>query len=281
MENNFKLLEEKLRENCCVGDEAKVRSLLSKGVDANAANLINGWTPLHWAAKRGHKSIVELLLKQGAVNSSKTKKGETPASLTNRQEIKELLGTTEENDNQEATSEGPSKNLPIVPNYIKNPDFIYLNRDDNEDEHSQVSLPFGLGRSLREESDSSFSSPVKHNGDVSMSPPRKTIALDISARNSHANGICLPQNTAAVQSPELVLKVRVANTEDFIEIELDNDNLTFNNLIDICCNELEIAQGSISKVRKLPNTIVRKDKDVARLQQFQELEIVQHSNDWS
>ena len=75
---------------------------------------------------------------------------------------------------------------------------------------------------------------------------------------------------------ELVLKVRVANaTEtDFIEIEMDKTVLTFEALIDTMCSQLDIDRQLVTKVRKLPNTIVRKDKDVRRLVDFQELELV-------
>ncbi|XP_022108404.1 ankyrin repeat domain-containing protein 40-like isoform X2 [Acanthaster planci] len=75
---------------------------------------------------------------------------------------------------------------------------------------------------------------------------------------------------------ELVLKVRVANSAetDFIEIEIDRNERTFSNLVLTCCRELNCEPETVVKVRKLPNTILRKDKDVWRLTDFQELEIV-------
>ena len=77
-------------------------------------------------------------------------------------------------------------------------------------------------------------------------------------------------------SLELVLKVRVANSSetDFIEIELDRNERTLSNLVLTCCRELNCEPQSIIKLRKLPNTIIRKDKDVWRLTDFQELELV-------
>ena len=82
---------------------------------------------------------------------------------------------------------------------------------------------------------------------------------------------------------ELVLKARVANSAetDFIEIELPRDKLTFEDFITTICNELELERSFVQKVRKLPNTIVRKDKDVKRLQDFQELEVVMTSKSLS
>ncbi|NXX85345.1 ANR40 protein, partial [Urocolius indicus] len=75
---------------------------------------------------------------------------------------------------------------------------------------------------------------------------------------------------------ELVLKVRVQNLRDndFIEIELDRQELTYQDLLRVSCCELGVNPEQVEKIRKLPNTLVRKDKDVARLQDFQELELV-------
>ena len=73
-----------------------------------------------------------------------------------------------------------------------------------------------------------------------------------------------------------MLKVRVANAaeQDFIEIELSRAHATFDNLISTMCSELDVDRTLVHKVRKLPNTIVRKNKDVMRLVDFQELELV-------
>nr|XP_056704500.1 ankyrin repeat domain-containing protein 40-like [Euleptes europaea] len=75
---------------------------------------------------------------------------------------------------------------------------------------------------------------------------------------------------------ELVLKVRVQNTKenDFIEIELNRHELTYPELLRVSCCELDINPKQVQTIRKLPNTLVRKDKDVARLQDYQELELV-------
>ncbi|KAM9177892.1 ankyrin repeat domain-containing protein 40 isoform 2-T2 [Mergus octosetaceus] len=77
---------------------------------------------------------------------------------------------------------------------------------------------------------------------------------------------------------ELVLKVRIQNPSlkenDFIEIELDRQELTYKELLRVSCRELGVNPEHVQKIRKLPNTMLRKDKDVARLQDFQELELV-------
>ncbi|KAF7247376.1 Ankyrin repeat domain-containing protein 40 [Varanus komodoensis] len=82
---------------------------------------------------------------------------------------------------------------------------------------------------------------------------------------------------------ELVLKVRVQNRtlkeNDFIEIELDRQELTYKELLRVSCCELGVNPEHVEKIRKLPNTVLRKDKDVSRLQDFQELELVLSMSD--
>jgi hypothetical protein len=75
---------------------------------------------------------------------------------------------------------------------------------------------------------------------------------------------------------EIVLKVRVANSEETDFIELDAPlNITYKQLVELIRSELNIDRdATVHKVRKLPNTIVRNDRDVRRLNDYQELELV-------
>ena len=59
------------------GDLAGVQAYLDAGVDINARDK-NGSTPLHWAAFKDHKDIVELLINRGAQVNAKTDNGFTP-----------------------------------------------------------------------------------------------------------------------------------------------------------------------------------------------------------
>lgn len=79
---------------------------------------------------------------------------------------------------------------------------------------------------------------------------------------------------------ELVLKIRIANSNDpdFIEVDLPCNALTYQNLIKLCCNELEINESQIFRLRKLPNTKIRRNKDVQRLQNHQEIEVIIHTS---
>lgn len=72
------------------------------------------------------------------------------------------------------------------------------------------------------------------------------------------------------------MKIRAANSgdPDFIEVELPRTELSYSRLLRVCCEELGISANQIVRVRKLPDTLVRKDKDVQRFQDFQEIEVV-------
>ncbi|XP_059733864.1 putative ANKRD40 C-terminal-like protein [Bos taurus] len=80
--------------------------------------------------------------------------------------------------------------------------------------------------------------------------------------------------------PELVLKVRIQSHKenDFIEVELDRQELSYQNLLQVSCYELGINPEQVKKIRKLPNTLLRKDKDILRLQDFQEVELILMKN---
>ncbi|XP_061830092.1 ankyrin repeat domain-containing protein 40 [Nerophis lumbriciformis] len=119
-----KELQERLREACAIGDIDEVRTLVESGVNVNSQNEINGWTCLHWACKRNHKLIVSYLLSSGADKDILTAKDEMAAQLTSKPEIKRLLGVEVED-----LPEVPGPELPIIPNYLSNPLFIYSKMD--------------------------------------------------------------------------------------------------------------------------------------------------------
>lgn len=225
-----RIKEEKLREATCFGDEEAVRTLVEKGVNINAQHEINGWTALHWAAKRGHANIIAYLLEHGADKTLLSKKGETPAVLTDNQEILNLLG---------APSSGKriDNPLPITPGYMAYP-------------------------------------PLNHKVDTeSPRPGGKRPAGSVNGMSSTQQ---YPQHHASDDAAELVLKVRVAHTNDsdFIEVELPRTDLSYSRLLRVSCEELGVDLKHVLKIRKLPDTVVRKDKDVRRLHDLQELELV-------
>ncbi|XP_051995115.1 ankyrin repeat domain-containing protein 40-like isoform X2 [Xyrauchen texanus] len=115
-----KELQERLREASAIGDIDEVKTLVDSGVNVNSQNEINGWTCLHWACKRNHKHIVAYLLNAGADKDILTAKEELAVQLTSKPEIRKLLGVEEED-----VPEVKEPELPIIPNYLSNPPFLY------------------------------------------------------------------------------------------------------------------------------------------------------------
>ena len=76
---------------------------------------------------------------------------------------------------------------------------------------------------------------------------------------------------------QFLVKVRLSEVddEDFVEVELSS--LTYQSLLAGICDEFELTPSDVAKIRKLPNVLVRKDKDVQRLKVGQELEVVVNS----
>ncbi|KAL0130539.1 hypothetical protein PUN28_002282 [Cardiocondyla obscurior] len=212
-----RMLEERLRERVCFGDEDGVRDLLNLGVDVNARQPGSGWTALHWACKEGHFDIAALLLKNGADKNLRSDIGETPVSVCSNQQILYLLST---GNDLERTYD--SSMHTVIPAYAQ----------------------------------SDFLRPTVNSSKIGNIYDKSRI-------------LTLPQD-------ELVLKIRVANTADpdFIEVELSRDDLTYQGLLLLCCIELNLNSRQVQKLRKLPNTRLRKDKDIERLQNFQEIEVV-------
>ena len=83
------------------GDLEAVKTYLKEGIDINTRGSDNGYTLLHWAAEKGQKKIVKLLIERGANLNAKTKNNLTPLNLADNNfenEISELLiknGATE------------------------------------------------------------------------------------------------------------------------------------------------------------------------------------------
>ncbi|XP_046369998.1 ankyrin repeat domain-containing protein 40-like [Haliotis rufescens] len=218
----IKELGERLREAACIGDIDTIQNLIeSQRIDINNANSMNGWTALHWGAKRNHVSVVKYLMDHGADHTIRTNEGQIAENLTNNQDIRLLLGAS--GDVPQSQS-----NLPITPSYLQNPPF-----------------PHSKSRS------------VDSNHTLMASTPVVT-------------------NHAGQGDNELVFKARLANSDDrdFIEVELDKNMLTYEALLNLLCAELGVERRLVHKIRKLPDTVVRKDKDVRRLVDFQALELV-------
>ena len=55
-------IDEKLREAACYGDWEAIGRMIAndKDIEINSQNKVNGWTALHWAAKRKHIKVVKV-----------------------------------------------------------------------------------------------------------------------------------------------------------------------------------------------------------------------------
>lgn len=74
--------------------------------------------------------------------------------------------------------------------------------------------------------------------------------------------------------------MRIAGSKDpdYIEVEIPRWKLTYSTLLQICCTELQLSEAQVERIRKLPNTRLRKDGDVKRLIDYQCLELVTKTN---
>ncbi|KAI9138167.1 hypothetical protein BKA69DRAFT_1093099 [Paraphysoderma sedebokerense] len=123
---------ELLRESAALGNLKAVQYYVSGGTDVNSVNKINGWTALHWAAKRNHDQVVQYLLRNGAKADVQTKQNQFPLDLTTSDSVRSMLRsvtppssstpecpTPPESVDQQASEERASS---FVPNYLANPD---------------------------------------------------------------------------------------------------------------------------------------------------------------
>ncbi|XP_074198911.1 putative ANKRD40 C-terminal-like protein isoform X1 [Camelus bactrianus] len=90
----------------------------------------------------------------------------------------------------------------------------------------------------------------------------------------------LPADQGDNAKPDDTCLVRIQSHKenDFIEVELNRQELSYQNLLKVSCYELGINPEQVEKIRKLPNTLLRKDKDILRLRDLQEVELILMKN---
>ncbi|XP_069728792.1 ankyrin repeat domain-containing protein 40-like isoform X2 [Phaenicophaeus curvirostris] len=307
-------LAERLREAAALGDGREVRRLLRDGAGVNARNEIDGWTSLHWACKRNHAGVVACLLEAGADKHILTAKGELAAQLTSKPDIRKILGEEETECQGVKDLNLPvvgSYSEESVPDSLAESQHESASTSSSQGENSPCSSTPPAESTRTPPSGSSKedlpapeaaelppapavtvpggTEPAAQNGPAVQPPwpPRRARSSPVVPRQPVPLRLDGPAPAPAFQPffltgtfpcnmQELVLKVRVQNLRDtdFIEIELDRQELTYQDLLRVSCCELGVNPEQVEKIRKLPNTLVRKDKDVARLQDFQELELV-------
>ena len=135
------------------------------------------------------------------------------------------------------------EDFPIVPHYLEQPQFPYYR--------------FNSSRHSGKIQSSVFDGMMKDEN-----------------KEGTANSEMKSLHDEVQETSILLLKVRVSPSceEDFVEFELKERS--FSALMHECCTELSQNPDNVLKIRKLPNVLVRKDKDVQRLLNGQELELV-------
>ena len=355
-------VNERLREQCSVGDEDDVMKHLRSGAAVNSQNRVNGWSALHFAARREHAGIVRILLEHGADTGIRNHKGEVAVDMTSNKEIRRIIESyhvrneesrkedntqgvntcnSDTNQNGDIDEDRPLSTVGFLSGYLANPVFPYTfaapkvstndsgaaSSTENSDQHVLVPgylanpvyavaargpilasgrtpssetlqndgtvnfvpgyianpvIPYAVAASQAQESNEIKQIFVPHveqfgslvntyvNSMKSLEKPVEYHMCD-SCQTTPVATVFVGSNIS-----ELVIKIRKANTNDpdFIEVELNRKILTYDELINVCSKELKIDRDSVTKIRKLPNSIIRRDKDVQRLQPFQELEVV-------
>lgn len=73
----------------------------------------------------------------------------------------------------------------------------------------------------------------------------------------------------------ITIRIKCNFDEDFIEVDIDKLSTDFESFKKICLSELDQSMsGSLVKIRKLPNILIRNSKDIRRLKNEQEIEFV-------
>jgi hypothetical protein len=230
---------------------------------------------LHWACKRGHATIAQVLLQNGADVGINTFKGELPYELTTSTEVLAALKIDPDEEFTKRCSEGTS-HLPIVPNYLKSSAFPYAAPDSDDLDSTQALSSPKASVDVKSTSEPDYKS--ERTGDdvahKSSSAASKRNAYDGDRKNLAST--CIQPSPNKITS-SMIIRARVAGGDtsvvsDFVEVEVPSPS--YSSLLESCCEELDLTPEGVARIRKLPNVWIRKDKDVQRLNDGQELELI-------
>merc|ERR1711974_410011 len=161
--------------------------------------------------------------------------GEVAAQLTSEGVIKVLLNAQASKLAPLPAAPAKETKLAITPNYIKNPPVAYQ---------------------------------------VDLGEKETPVVVEKKARVETME--VQPRRVSAVVAKPVILKIRVAagGDPDYVELELPREAMTLEYLTVAACEELGVEADQIERVRKMPNTRLRRDREVARLTDYQEVELV-------
>lgn len=258
-----------------MGDLDAVKMIVQSGkVNVNNQHKMNGWTALHWAAKRNHSVVVAYLITSGSDENLADFSGRLPGDVTDDPEVRSLLKVSEAQP-QPARN---SSSLAFTPNYIRNPvvhkDDYYIPEPDSSRGGQAVNRRLSDNRRFHDVS----TSPATSAAGSPMLPNNMSGGggrLDSSLSNLVPNEPTQSTpNSAHRTNPTKILKLKVEGERDFIEADLPLEDMNMNALMSLVSSELRVNRSYIKYLRKLPDTKLRRDIDVARLNNYQEIEVV-------
>lgn len=265
------VLEERLLEAAAIGDLDAVKAIVQTGkANVNHQHKMNGWTALHWAAKRKHSVVVAYLITSGSDENLADFSGRLPGDVTDDPEVRNLLKVSESQLPPSSRNNG----LSFTPNYLRNPT---IPKDD-------YYVPEPDCSSNRQAPNRRVSSLDRRFQDVSTSPATSVVASEppsvvhnlpnYQEPSQSPNPNCAQRH----QNPTKILKLKVEGERDFIEADLPLEEMNMNSLMTLVSSELRVNHSFIKYLRKLPDTKMRRDIDVARLNNYQEIEVVLLNN---
>jgi len=177
-------------------------------------------------------------MSNGAKVDIENNEGKTPGQVAADENVRNILGSTETPVTTTETN--------YLPNYLKNPAFCH-----------KVDLD------------------IVENGATDQNDQPIT-TLDKDVINEVLKKSSFYQERQEPKSKLLILKIRIANQtdQDFIEIDVEENQRSFQSLKDLMCQELGVTSDSVERIRKLPDTKLRRDVEVRRLEDYAKLELV-------
>ncbi|ORX69764.1 hypothetical protein DL89DRAFT_165602 [Linderina pennispora] len=236
--------DESFREMAALGNLKAVTAYIRSGICIDGQNKMNGWTALHWACKRGHARIVDVLLRAGADSMLKNTQGQTPLDLSKSDEIRALFATIANIDvvtlAPTQPAEGDEKTF--TPNYLVNPD---------------LTKAWGVPEDamLPSQGDSSYVQQLQQEASISTSAKRtQRIAEKASPANlaaGSAQGQQGPVATAASadEEREILVYKQIFADDNLVGSVLVGSEKTVNDLAAVIREELDGIPSNFSIAR--------------------------------
>ena len=65
----------------------------------------------------------------------------------------------------------------------------------------------------------------------------------------------------------------MAGDKEFIETELDETKLSYDEVLEVCCRELKVEKKEVQRLWKVPETRIRGEEDIKRFRRLEYLEV--------